>query len=382
MLAFGQFIGWFCLVLAIGGTGFTLLAAGFVRPQPSGGRSDSDSGGQGPATLLKPLHLAEPGLEDNLRSFLRQDYQWPIQVVFGVRSYADPALQVVSRLKREFPAADIDVVVDSKLGGSNPKIANLINMIGRARHDLLVLSDSDIRVETDYVRKIALALDEPDVGAVSCLYSGYPLGNMWSTLAAMGIDYQFLPNARVGIAFGLTEPCFGSTIAMRRQTLTEIGGFEAVANVLADDFELGRAIREMGYRLAIPTLTVEHVCGQTSLAALFRQELRWAKTTLTLAGAGYGGTLVTFPLPLALLAAWFLDFSPVSLGGIAAALLSRTLLVVCSGRPVGPRAERLWLLPLRDVLSFGVFAASFFGRTVDWRGTRYLARADGALAQL
>ncbi len=382
MLAIGHFIGWVFLVLAVVGTGFTLAASGTLRAPARRMAAGGASQGAGPATLLKPLYLAEPGLEDNLRSFLRQDYQWPIQVVFGVRSYADPALRVVDKLRREFPQADVDVVVDSKLGGSNPKVANLMNMMSRARHELLIMSDSDIRVQPDYVRRIAMAMEEPEVGAVSCLYIGRPIGNIWSTLAAMGIDYHFLPNARLGIALGLTEPCFGSTIAFRRRTLEEIGGFESVANVLADDYELGRAIREKGYRLSIPALTVEHICGQSSATALVRQELRWAKTTFSLARAGYTGSLVTFPLPLALLAVMFLGVSPLTTAVIAVSLFARLLLVLRSGRSVGPLAERLWLLPLRDVLSFSIFAASFFGRTVHWRGTRYLAGADGALAQL
>jgi len=199
----------------------------------------------------------------------------------------------------------------------------------------------------------------------------------------MGIDYHFVPNARFGIALGLTKPCFGSTIAFRRRTLDEIGGFESLSNVLADDYELGRAIREKGYRLSIPaSLTVEHVCSQKSALALLRQELRWAKTNLILARNGYAGTVLTNPLPLALFAALFLGFSPLSLTVLAAALASRLFLVRQCGRSLGQRGEHTWLLPLRDVLSFGVYVASFFGKTVFWRGTRYLAGPDGALAPL
>jgi ceramide glucosyltransferase len=211
---------------------------------------------------------------------------------------------------------------------------------------------------------------------------GKPVGNVWAKLAAMGIDYHFLPNARLGIALRLAEPCFGSTIALRRRTLEEIGGFESLSNVLADDYELGRAIREKGYRLSIPdSLTVEHVCSQKSGLALLRQELRWAKTNLLLAKSGYAGTLLTYPLPLALLAVVFLGVSELSLLMVVAALMSRLYLVFRSARAHGMRSDDIWLLPLRDVLSFGVFMASFFGRTVVWRGTRYVAEANGALAQ-
>lgn len=371
--------GWAFVLLSLIAMGFTVGTAATLW---SGARSSRKSV-RAPVTLLKPLHLAEPELEHNLRSYFDQDYQGPVQIVFGARSWADPALKIVERLQRDYPVADVDVVVGPRLGGSNPKVANLINMMARAKHDVLILSDSDIRVGPNYVREVATALDEPGVGAVSCLYSGRPIGNLWSALAAMNIDYHFVPNARFGIALGLTEPCFGSTIALRRQTLDEIGGFESLSNVLADDYELGRAIREKGYRLSIPAQPmVEHVCGQRSASALVRQELRWAKTNLMLARSGYAGTLLTYPFPLALFALVFHGFSTLSLGLVMAALASRLFLALQSGRLLGASADRIWLLPVRDVLSFGVFVASFFGKTIMWRGTRYLAGPNGALAQL
>lgn len=379
MAAIHAFAGWVFVLLSLIAMGFTLGTAATIG---SGSRPSRKSV-RAPVTLLKPLYLAEPELENNLRSFFEQDHEGPIQFVFGARSWADPALKIVEKLRRNHPDADVEVVVSPRLAGSNPKVANLINMVAHAKHEVLILSDSDIRVDSNYVRQVSAALDEPQVGAVSCLYSGRPVGNLWSTLAAMGIDYHFLPNARFGITLGLTEPCFGSTIALRRQTLNEIGGFESLSNVLADDFELGRAIREKGYRLSIPAQpTVEHVCGQKSAGALFRQELRWAKTNLMLARSGYTGTLVTYPFPLALLAALFQDFSHLSLMIVAAALASRLILALQSGRLLALSANRVWLLPMRDVLSFGIFVASFFGKTVMWRGTRYVAGADGALAQL
>src|SRR5580698_1276820 len=245
MVQLGDLTGLTLCFLAVVAMGFTLAAAIAVAPGQAPTRLRQRS--RAPVTLLKPLHLPEPGLEENLRSFLRQDYEGPVQIV--------------EKLRRAFPAADIKVVADPRYGGTNPKVTNLINMVGHAKHELLVVSDSDIRVRPDYLRHIVSALEEPDVGAVTCLYSGTPLGKIWAKLAAMAIDYHFLPNARLGIALRLTEPCFGSTIALRRSVLKEIGGFESLSNVLADDYELGRAVREKGYRLSIPdSLTVEHVC--------------------------------------------------------------------------------------------------------------------------
>jgi ceramide glucosyltransferase len=199
----------------------------------------------------------------------------------------------------------------------------------------------------------------------------------------MGIDYHFLPNVCLGTALRLTKPCFGSTIALRRQVLEEIGGFESLANVLADDYELGRAIREKGYRLKIPkAFAVEHVCSEQTLSQLFRQELRWARTNHLVAKYGYAGSFLTYPLPLALIAVLLQGFSLLPLVALGAALASRSILVFQTSRFLGGRCGPLWLLPLRDVLSFAIFVTSFFGHTVDWRGTRYVAAGNGALAQL
>jgi ceramide glucosyltransferase len=381
MFGFHHLAGLAFCALSLLAIGFTLAAAASVAP-PRRRAPKARASGRA-ASLLKPLHLAEVGLEANLRSFFTQEYPGPMQIIFGAESRNDPALVVVEKLVREFPHRDVTVVVDPAFGGSNPKVANLINMAGHAKYEVLVLSDSDIRVAPDYLCDIVAALEEPGVGAVSCLYSGKPIGSVWAKLASMGIDYHFLPNVCLGIAMRLTEPCFGSTIALRTQILDEIGGFQSLANVLADDYELGRAVRARGYRVRIPKrLVVEHVCSEDSLQALFRQELRWAKTNLLLAKFAYAGTLVTYPLPLALLAVLFDGFSVLSLAILASALASRVCLVFQSTRFLGGRHEPLWLLPVRDVLSFVIFVASFFGHTVEWRGTRYVTAADGALAQL
>lgn len=368
----------FCAI-AVLAVGFTFAAA-FSVPWP---RRDAKSKTcRRSVTLLKPLHLAEAGLEDNLRSFFAQAYPGRVQIVFGAESRNDPALAIVDKLGREFPDSDVTVVTDPGFGGANPKVANLVNMVARAKHEVFVLSDSDIRVGPDYLGEVVAALEEPGVGAVSCLYSGKPIGPVWAKLAAMGIDYHFLPNVCLGVALGLTEPCFGATIALERRILEEIGGFESLANVLADDYELGRAVRENGYRVHIPHgLAVEHVCSEDSLKALFRQELRWARTNLLLAKSGYAGTVLTYPLALSLLALVFGGITVSTLAILGAALASRFFLVFQSRRFLGARGGSVWLLPLRDVLSFVIFVTSFFGHTVEWRGTRYVTAPDGALAQ-
>ncbi len=331
-------------------------------------------------TLLKPLYGDEPGLEEALASALRQDYPAEVQVIFGVRNPLDPALAVVDRLRARFPGADVMVVADPRLHGSNHKISNLINMAAAAKHDLLVLADSDITVPRDYLRRIAAEVLAPGVGIVSCLYTGSGRAGFWSRLSAMAISYHFLPNAIFGIGCGLAFPCFGSTVALKRETLSRIGGFEAFVDYLADDYEMGRAVRKEKLAIVYPSLTVEHGCSEASLGALVHQELRWARTIRVINPVGHWGSIVTFPLPLAILGTLTLGFSPATGVVLATALAGRLFLKSRIDRLAGRDADPIWLVPLRDMLSFGVFVASLFGGSVSWRGLRLRVDKSGAVA--
>ena len=375
----GAILGWSVTALAAAGVIYTLAAAILVRrrPGPPAAQTSLPPG----VTLLKPLYQGEVGLEDNLRSFLEQDYEGEIQVVFGVHSRSDPALAIAERLRENHPDRDLAIVVNPNIVGVNPKIANLCNMIGHARHDVLVLSDSDIRVPPDYVRTLACELSQQNVGAVTCLYRGKPLGGLWSILEAMHIDFAFLPNVVFGTAVGLARPCFGSTIALSRRVLGEIGGFGSLAHQLADDYEIGRSVRRKGYTVALSSVVVDHACTERSFRDLVHHELRWAKTVRILNGPGHIGSVVTHPLALALLAVLLQGLAFPGAIVLVAALLSRLWLAwrVCLMTKSQPGS--LWLLPLRDMLSFGIFLGSFFGNSVYWRGTRYLTDSDGILAQ-
>ena len=234
-----------------------------------------------PVTLLKPLKGDEPALLRNLASFCAQDYPAPIQIVFGVQAANDAAIPVVHRLEADFPDRDVRLVVEPAAHGANRKISNLINMAPAARHACLVLSDSDIAAPSDYLLRVAAALAEPGVGGVTCLYHGVAVAGFWSQLSALAIDAHFLPNVLVGLRLGLATPCFGSTIALRRSHLDAIGGFAAFADVLADDYAIGAALRAKGLRIAIPRFLVGHTCAESSLTELWRHELRWARTIRT-----------------------------------------------------------------------------------------------------
>ena len=368
------------LALALAGCGYQLLAAVKIaafaaRPAPA--RADWPA-----VTLLKPLHGAEPGLEAALASALAQDYPGAVQWVFGVQDAVDPAIAVVERLRGVNPDAAIDLVVDPTPHGQNHKVANLINMGGAIRHDLIVLSDSDIAVAPDYLRQIVTALGAPGVGVVTCPYRGRGVTGFWSRLAAMGVSYQFLPSVAVGVGLGLAKPCMGSTIALRRETLARIGGFQAFADQLADDYAIGAAARALGLESVVAPVIVAHTCTETSLGELIRHELRWARTIRGVDPAGYAGSGVMHAVPLALIGVALSVGSPASLAVLATALICRAWMLRQVDMAAGVRGGDWPLAPLRDILSLALFAASFFARDVDWRGVRYRVDRQGGLERI
>lgn len=382
MINLSNWLGFTLSGLALCGAVYAVLAAILVGRFMRAGHAKPQT--YAPVTILKPLHLGEPGLSDNLESFFAQDYPGKVQILFGVHDAADPALDVVKALQALYPQVDTAIVADNALYGANAKVSNLINMFPAARHDVLVLSDSDIAVPRDWLRKVTGALDQPGVGLVTCLYTGEVesgQAQLWSRLSAMGTSYDFLPNVVVGTTLGLAEPCMGSTIALTRGVLDEIGGFAAFVDYLADDYEIGQAVRAKGYTTAIPALGVGHTATEESMGELYRHELRWTRTIRTVDPLGHLGSIVTFAVPLALMAALSLHFSLVSLAVLGLALVARLFLKLRIDAIFDTHTGPAWLLPLRDVLSFTVFVASLFGETVHWRGARFSVEPTGAMSQ-
>jgi ceramide glucosyltransferase len=252
-------------------------------------------------------------------------------------------------------------------------------MMNLRRHNLIVLSDSDMRVGPAYLAHVVAPFDDPAVGLVTCFYRGLPTGGFWSRLHATSIDHHFLPNAVVGTALGLAEPCFGSTIAVNWQMLQRIGGFEAFRDKLADDYEMGRAVRAAGARAVIPPILLAHTCSETSFAEVFAHELRWAKTIKLIDPAGYCGSIVTHPFPMAVIAATLGGLSATSLAIIALTLACRSLVPIEMKRGFTAEGSSVALGPLRDLLSFAVFLASLLPFAVNWRGGRYTLRPDGTM---
>ena len=363
--------------IAFCGACYAILSAAFVKRFAR--RAISAVADYPPVSILKPLYGDEPGLLENLATFCVQDYPAAIQIVCGVHHPDDMAVVTVERLRALYPGVDIKLVADARRHGSNAKVSNLINMLPSARHDLLVLSDSDIAVQPDYLRRVADAHAQPGVGAVTCLYTGKLLGGLAAQLSAMGIDYHFLPNVVTGLSLGLAKPCFGSTIALHRVLLDKIGGFSSFASVLADDYEIGRAVRAKGLRVAIPAVAVGHTCSDKTMGEWLAHELRWARTIRVVDPAGHAGSIVTHAIPLALLGAILSGFTLFAMASLVTSVAARAVLKWRIDQCFGCNGGPLWLLPVRDVLSFGVFLASLVGGSVEWKGERLRVERSGAL---
>ncbi len=323
-----------------------------------------------PVTILVPLCGHEPGLEQRLTALCDQDYGAPVQIVCGISSPDDPAIDAVKRVAAARPDCAIDLHVDPAVHGRNLKVSNLINMAERARHETLVLIDSDIEVGPDHLTAVIGELQRPGVGAVTCLYRGVAVGGLWARLAAMGINTHFLPNVVVALATGLGEPCFGATIALSHDTLRRIGGFRAFADHLWDDYAIGQAVRELGLEVAVPPFALGHVCSDGSARQLLAGQIRYARTIKSIDPAGYAGAIISHPFPLALAAA-LIGGGGQALALAAIALTCRMALFWQIERQFAARAGSYLLVPLRDLLSFTIYVASFFGATVKWRGNRY-----------
>jgi len=333
-----------------------------------------------PVTILKPLRGNDGQLYENLRSFCLQDYR-SFEVVFGVRDLHDPAVTVVERLRHEFPGLELKLVADRRTIGTNLKVSNLANLVRHAKHDTLIVADSDMRVGPDYVRAVVGPLEDHRVGLVTCLYRGVASHGVASRLGAMFINEWFLPAALVDTHVERLRHAFGATIACRRDTLDSIGGFEAVADYLADDYMLGWLVSGKGLRVVLVPYVVENVVTERSLQRLFLHELRWARTFRTLRPVTYFCSLFTYGIPLSMLwltasggsrPAWIAIGLHVGLRAVGRLVLYRSL-----GQP--PPWSDTWLVPIRDIVSFVVGALSFLGRTVRWDDERFRVRRDGRL---
>lgn len=337
-------------------------------------RADVNDQASRPVSVLKPLHGAEPGLYENLKGFCKQTHPH-YEILFGVRDPEDPAIAVVQRLQREFPERAMALVIDPTVHGANLKVSNLINLLAQARYDWLVLADADISVAPDHLARVTAPLNDPGVGIVTCLYHGVA-GDGWTArLGRLFIDDWFAPSVRLAHAFGSTRFAFGSTIAVRRDTLNAIGGLSALKDTLADDFWLGERSRQQGLRTVLSDVVVGTQVNENQLSQLWSHEMRWLRTIRAISPAGFTFSFVCYSWPLLVLA---LLLSPTLPCLIVAALgvLARLWRYLVSW-PSTARSNRwqdLWLTPFRDTLLLLEWAGALVHWRVDWRGQILHAR--------
>ncbi|WP_423905574.1 bacteriohopanetetrol glucosamine biosynthesis glycosyltransferase HpnI [Caballeronia sp.] len=373
-------IAWLCGAGAVLGSLYMLVASQLTRRFL--GRGSAMPVSYPAVTIIKPLFGTEHALLNNLSGFCTQDYPGPIQYLFGVHDKNDAALEVVESLRRLQPGASISVVADARLYGPNRKMSNIMNMLPHVKHDILIFADSDVGVSPDYVRCVVGELQQPGVGLVTCLYRGVPDPGFWPRLSANSSNYHFLPGVVVGMALGLASPCFGQTIALRRATLDEIGGFGQFTHHLAEDHAIGAAVRKLGQKVVVARMLVTHACDETSVTQLVAHELRWSRTIRTIDPLGYFGSVLTHPLALALLAIAFSGASSWSLPLVFVALCARLALKLQLDRVLGQAPRDLWLVPLWDLASFAIFVSSFLSKRIIWRGYPFNVGHDGLLYPL
>jgi ceramide glucosyltransferase len=350
----------------------------FFRPSPSAPLIKTGPG----ITVFKPLKGLAPLSRECLASFMTQDYH-PYQALFGVRDPDDPVLALLRELSRAHPRCDLEVVICPEDLGLNPKISTLRQLLPQARYDLLVIADGDVKVGPDYLAQVAAAFRQPGVGLVSCPYRAGPSRTLGSVLEALTIAGDFIPSVAVanyveGIRFAL-----GATMALTRQALTAIGGLAPLADFLADDYQLGFRVAQTGLQVKILPYVVETNNPQMSLSDYLAHQLRWARTYRVCRPAGYLAYGITHALVFSLVILLGAGLAPWAWGLAAATLVLRGALAGFSERRCLRGDLPLWafaLLPVKDLLAFGLWLLSFLGNLVAWGGSTYRVTPEGKLA--
>ncbi len=371
---------WFFALLALCGLGYLGLSLWsewqFLRQraQIAAPKDAAANDFTPPVSILKPLRGTDRQMVESFRSHCLQDYP-RYEIVFGVNRADDEAVAEVERLQKEFPQHDIRLLVCPEPTGTNRKVSNLVEMMKAARYDYIVINDSDIRVEKDYLRRIVAPLLDEQVGMVTALYRARAGERLASRMEATTIATDFAGGVLCavtldgGMTFGL-----GSTMAFPRRAAEAIGGLETLLDHLADDHELGKRIYEAGYKVVLSDVVVETFLPDYGFGDMFRHQLRWARTMRDLRRAGYAGVLMTFGLPWAVLAAILSGGAVWSLKLLAVLAAARfaSAIVLC-GPVLRDKATMrdLWLVPLRDFVGLAVWFAAFGGNTIKWRGEQF-----------
>lgn len=351
------------------------LAAGMLkRPAPAGA-----AGPWAPVTLIKPLKGEDRELYDNLASFCRQDYPC-FQLLFCLSDPQDPALAVVERLRRDFPGVDMETVVSKNRIGYNPKVNNMANCYPFAKYDLLLMSDSDIRVEPDFLQRMAAPFADPGVGLVTSFYQASRSRGVWGHMESLSINAHFLPQALVAARFGMRF-AMGAAMMVRRQAFEATGAFANLADHLADDFWLGESVREAGWRLELAHGVVDSVPDIESGRLHFEHMVRWARTIRLCQPAGFAASLIQHGFSLLTLRALAMGPDALGLGLMGAIWAAKAASSAWLAGRLGSRQPlvALWLLPLSEWFAFGAWLAGCGSDRVLWRGQLYDVQPRGRL---
>ncbi len=364
---------------AIGGLAYYALAIVSASQFPRD-RQPSTSNFTPGVSFLKPLRGSDPGMYKAFRSHCLQNYP-DFEIIFGVSDPNDDAIRLVRQLQSEFPQRRIELVVADKSLGPNGKVSTLAQMLPLARFDYLIVNDSDIKLEPDYLRRVLAPLADPTVGMVTCLYRGIAERTLGSRLESLGISTDFAAgvlSARLlqGVKFGL-----GSTLAFPRSALEHIGGFMPLLDYLADDYQLGARIAAIGLEVVVSDVVVDHHLPAYYFGEFLDHQLRWARAVRDSRKLDYIGMGFTFGLPWALLAVLFARSATWSLALLALTFVVRLTMAFAVGSGV-LRDRQLgrdwWLIPVRDLIALYIWFSSFAGHTIKWRGYEYVLK-DGKL---
>jgi ceramide glucosyltransferase len=337
-----------------------------------------------PVSLLKPVCGLEPGLEGHLTSFFEQLYP-SYEIIFGARYEGDPALDVVRRISASYPSVPVKIVVAGEPWRPNAKVCSLVKMYEQACHDYLIVSDSDVAVEPNYIAEVVQPMLDPRNGMVTCLYRGRPTGGLWSKLEALGMSVEMTAGAIVANLIEGMKFALGPTMAIRRDALDPIGGFEPLADYCSDDYVLGRDVAESGRKVVMSHHVVDHVVINRNFASSMQHQIRWMKSTRCSRRAGHAGSALTFAMPFGLfglIGACGLHQWAMGIGLFAVAYMNRVVLSIVAGWGVvrdGRALRSAWLYPLRDSMGFAFWCASYLGRTIVWRGERYRLEECGRM---
>ena len=365
----------FLAVLLAGSIAYCLLAVAaamrHLRKRPS-----LPTEKEQPISILKPLAGSDDGLEANLRSFFEQDYP-NFELLFAVQNESDPAVEVIRRLAPEYPSVQSTLIVTGDPPYPHGKVFSLQSMLNKAKHNLIVMSDSDIRVGRDFCRAVAADFKDPQVGLVTYPYRAVAGKSLWSRLEALGMNADFHAGVLTAIMLEGMNFAVGPTMAARKHVLLAIGGVESVKDyVSSEDFMLGRIVAGQGHRVTLSSYVVEHRIGSETLRQNFAHRLRWARTTRRSRPWGYVGQIFTYPLVSALCASvahpkyWLL--LPITF-----LIRSITAWAVCERFL---RVRLRWhLLPVQDLIGFAFWIAGFFGNSIEWRGNQYSLNREGTI---